>query len=669
MHGSGEGEPPALRTHLLVACGFALLALAVTAPLATCQASCLGPSYDPLVTMWSFGWISHAIFGGRDGLFDANLFHPYPLTLALGESSLTNALLMAPAVALSQNPILGHNLALLLNYFLAGFGTYLLAIRLTRHLGAALFAGTAFAAAPFLVHNAYNLQSLACAFVPWLILAADRFCASPSWREGVALWGAATALALASINLAVYGGLPAIVYIVVHTWISCHDLRRAHFLAFVAVAPPFLAITAWAYSPYWTWHTGFGLARSLGEVEASSAHWKTYYSVAKSNLLHRLTGLYVGSDLNTSPGFVGGTVIVLAVVGVVAAVRARRGTAPRIFAVGWAPLAMTLFALLMSFGPSVVVAGSKVPLPYRLLFALPGLSGLRTPNRFAGMVALGCCLLAALGLTYANGRLKYPHRLLLGGVVGVLLALELATFPSSGAAMRYPDGLSAQRRAALAWIMQQPDTTRLLEVPLDRDDLLYDAALNGRRYINGFSSYEPPLYRELAVALAEFPAARARSLIRHLPVDYVIADTARFSPKQSVALEAAPELESVVNFGTIRILRVKQHRSSLDALMLSARTSISDDDQVVLEVKNPSAEALPLYPLHSVRAAARHRERSGQLQTCDLPLWLMPGEFRELVLDVPGSVVELGETRVEGVINVGRTTRTFTLAPKGHGTN
>jgi hypothetical protein len=152
-------------------------------------------------------------------------------------------------------------------------------------------------------------------------------------------------------------------------------------------------------------------------------------------------------------------------------------------------------------------------------------------------------------------------------------------------------------------------------------------------------------------------------------VDYVIADTARFSPKQSAVLEAAPELESVVNFGAIRILRVKQHRSSLDALMLSARTSISDDDQVVLEVKNPSAEALPLYPLHSVRAAARHRERSGQLQMCDLPLWLMPGEFRELVLDVPGSVVELGETRVEGVINVGRTTRTFTLAPKGHGTN
>jgi hypothetical protein len=648
---------PTHQGHLIIACGFALLALVITAPLVTCLETCVGPSFDPLVTIWSMGWTSHSLFGGRGRLFDGNLFYPYPLTLALGESALTDAVLVSPVVALTQNPVLGHNIALLLTYFLAGLGTYLLAFRLTRRLGPALFSGVAFASAPFLVHNSYNLQSLACAFVPWVILSADRLVAAPTWGRCVALWTAMTALTLASVNLAVYGGVSALIYIVVSALLSYRDLARAHFIRFALVAPPFLALNAWAYLPYLTWHTQFARARSLADAALFSASMRTYYSVSDSNLLHRLTGLYPASALDTSPGFVGWTVVALAAFGVIAVIRAQRLSTPPTFAMGWAPLAMTVFAFVMSFGPTITIAGRDLPLPYRLLFALPGVSGLRTPARLVSMVVLGCSLLAALGLGYLNSQSTRRGRRFLGLIVSLSLIVELAAFPSSSTALRYPDILSPHQRAVLAWIMDQPKATRLLEIPLNREELLYDAAVHGRRYINGFSSYEPPLYRELALELAAFPGARARSLVSHLPVDYIIAETSSFSPRQMAELNTAAEFEGVASFGPVRILRVRQE--ALTGLALSVRPPAFDDRRLALEIRNSSAQPLLLYPLHTVRARAHRAGQHGPPQSLDLPLWLTPGDVTELYLDPPASDGDIQQDEVVGTVEFGRNIRSF----------
>ena len=122
---------------------------------------------DPLFVMWVLAWDCKqllAALGGDPGrlasLFDANIFHPAPLTLAYSEHFVGQALQVLPIYAATGNPILCYNLLFLSTFVLSGLGAYLFVRDLTGSHAAGFVAGLAFAFAPYRFPQASHLQVL-----------------------------------------------------------------------------------------------------------------------------------------------------------------------------------------------------------------------------------------------------------------------------------------------------------------------------------------------------------------------------------------------------------------------------------------------------------------------------------------------------------------------------
>jgi hypothetical protein len=137
------------RELTLVGLLFVLLTLVLAAPLSLAPATRALPlSADTRLFLWTISWDVHALLHQPLSIFDANIFFPEPRSLAYSEHLIGSAVLGAPALLASGNPVLALNVIVLLSCVLSGLGAYYLA----RHLGvgtvAALAAGVVFAFGP-----------------------------------------------------------------------------------------------------------------------------------------------------------------------------------------------------------------------------------------------------------------------------------------------------------------------------------------------------------------------------------------------------------------------------------------------------------------------------------------------------------------------------------------
>jgi len=100
------------------------------------------------VYMWTLAWDAYAFLHQPLHIFDANIYAPYPNTLAYSENLIGSALFSSPIIWLTGNIVLGVNLAALLSSVLCGVGAYLLARKLQIGVGGAFVCGLIFAFAP-----------------------------------------------------------------------------------------------------------------------------------------------------------------------------------------------------------------------------------------------------------------------------------------------------------------------------------------------------------------------------------------------------------------------------------------------------------------------------------------------------------------------------------------
>ena len=85
---------------------------------------------DTDLYIWALGWDVHAFLHHPFSIFDANIFYPFKHTLAYSENVLGSAILAAPIIWVTGNPMLAFNLIALLSIPLSAYGAYLLARRL-----------------------------------------------------------------------------------------------------------------------------------------------------------------------------------------------------------------------------------------------------------------------------------------------------------------------------------------------------------------------------------------------------------------------------------------------------------------------------------------------------------------------------------------------------------
>ncbi len=197
------------RGAVYAVCAYVAAAVAATWPLARGLGRDVAWDLgDSVLNMWILSWDVEQMrrIAGGDlariaSFFDANIFHPLPLTLAYSEHLFAQSIQIAPLALLTANPILWYNLLFLSTFALSGLGMYLLVRELTGNPWAAFVAGLVFAFAPYRLAQASHLQVLSSQWMPFVFYGLLRYFET---RRVMPLAGAALALAAQNLSSGYY---------------------------------------------------------------------------------------------------------------------------------------------------------------------------------------------------------------------------------------------------------------------------------------------------------------------------------------------------------------------------------------------------------------------------------------------------------------------------------
>ena len=238
---------------------------------------------DSLLNMWILAWDCEqilAILGGDLSrirtFFDANIFHPAPLTLAYSEHLFPQALQVLPIYVVSGNPILCYNLLFLSTIVLSGLGTFVFVRALTGNAWAAFVAGILFAFAPYRIGQATHVQVLSAQWMPFVLYGIHRYFESRRLRP--LLW-AAVALVVQNLSCGYYllfFAPFAAAYAVWEAWARGAARQRVVWAHLLTAGMVVAALTGPFLLPYLDVHQRFGTIRTRTEVVRLSADVYSY---------------------------------------------------------------------------------------------------------------------------------------------------------------------------------------------------------------------------------------------------------------------------------------------------------------------------------------------------------------------------------------------------------
>lgn len=339
--------------------------------------------------------------------------------------------------------VAGSNIFLWLSFVLSGMSMFLLIRRLFGSFGAALLAGFTFAFFPFAVdklngHYQY-MDGWVLVLGVWRMLEVAR---RPTARNAL-LAGAAVAFGMWwTPYFILIGGIAFVVMelVVLAVGWAEHRVRAASKavvlagLPIVAVFGGLGALTILAGGSA----TGTLRTQSIDQLYTYSARWLEWVLPDRNNLIFGgLTRSYLtnhlhGSNFSESSLYIGISVIALAAVGSVQAVRRsrlRRGGDLDIAVLATlSGLALALVAAWCSAPPTVQVLGVSVPTPPDAIFRLT--STWRVYTRFVELLELGLCIPLAYAVSRILRSRGWPLRVAIVVGLGVVLTLDLWSRPS-----------------------------------------------------------------------------------------------------------------------------------------------------------------------------------------------------------------------------------------------
>jgi len=515
-----------LGEYLVVTAGFAVASWALLYPVFSGLGDSVFAPASPLSrpiarwVMWILAWDVHAIGSASVRLFDANVFHPVPDSLAFADPLLGAIPLFGPVYAMTGQPVLAYQVMLLLTLALCGASMYALA----RHWGcaplASVVAGVVYAYAPVRLGVLGEFPYVAGQFMPLALLFADRVAARPTARDALALllfatWQmfCGTQLAYAfEISIAAYLGGTMV------TGRRSWSLRGlATVLGSLALAVAFFfALNA----PYRRlWDEGLYFGRSMYDFASfASADWWRSYLVPP--YLSRLGW----PSLSGGSLYLGLWVLALAAVGLLALV-----TSVRRWRIAVPLLLLAVACYWMSLGPDVMGGSFS---PYAIaLSRIPGFAMMGpAPVRFALFLMVALAGFAAFGVEWIQSRLgaaaggSRRRRLLVAGacLAGVLIDYRLPFQRFETQRIRY-GAAELPLYAALAELPPGP----LLELPVDPCSVTEDSSVLARQLastmhwlplLDGYRSLgRSPTTYEVVRGLANvLPDTRALDLLRRM---------------------------------------------------------------------------------------------------------------------------------------------------------
>jgi len=255
---------------------FCLLTALLTWPYARYLRDVVVDEGDPYLVSWIMWWDYHQTFAHPLQLFHANIFYPYPYTLAFSEHMYGISVIFFPLFALGFRPLTVHAIALFAGFALCGYGAFRLGRTLTGCLTVAWVAGIAFAFTPFRLDQMSQLPYLWTVWIPLSLEALILFARHTSRRRAAWLGFTVFMLGLSSLTWLSFALVPMMFAAVVlmtrqRLWRDREFWRRG--LCAIGVAG--VALLPFTI-PYYLVSRIYGFKRTIQEVKDNSAwpiHW------------------------------------------------------------------------------------------------------------------------------------------------------------------------------------------------------------------------------------------------------------------------------------------------------------------------------------------------------------------------------------------------------------
>src|SRR4029453_262524 len=203
--------------------------------------------------------------------FDANIFHPAPLTLAYSEHLVPQAIEIFPIYALTKNPILCYNLLFLSTFVLSGLGMFLFAREVTGNTAAAVVGGLLFAFVPYRIPQSSHLQVLSSQWMPFAMYGFRRYFEGGRTRALIGATGAVIVQGLSSGYYLLYFSPFAVAYVLWEMWRTGQLKDRRTWFALLAAAAVAALVMAPFVVPYFRASRELELSRSLSETTRTYA--------------------------------------------------------------------------------------------------------------------------------------------------------------------------------------------------------------------------------------------------------------------------------------------------------------------------------------------------------------------------------------------------------------
>jgi hypothetical protein len=467
--------------------------------------------------IWALGWDVHALLHQPLSIFDANIFYPFKHTLAWSENLIGSAILAAPIIWVTNNPMLALNLLALASIPLSAYGAYLLARRLGLSPQAAMLCGLIFGFSPprFLRLDQFHLTTIQ--WIPYALAYLHGYFQTGAKRE---LRLAAAFFSLQALTSG-HGGamlLLGILLLAGERWLRGEPIalaRRARDLGVVGalmLVPPVLV-----YLPYRAARAEVGLKRVLDDWSVATSSFFASGSHFQTWLISRMPDwdwLKHEPDALLFPG-----VLPIALAAAAFLVRSRSRPTTPAPDYRWLYLAVVLVTLWLAIAPPYGV--------WRWVYWLPGLNFVRVPSRFMLLGVLGLGALAGLGFDRLLAARSAAVKTRAAVVIGLLMLGEFAVLPLDVQPYRVdPPSVDA-------WLATQPKPFAVVDTPLpdsysvitqERRNTLYMLHSLGhyQPIVQGFSGIQPPGYMDLHWKLVKFPDEVSLRTLLDMGVKYAV---------------------------------------------------------------------------------------------------------------------------------------------------
>ncbi len=477
---------------------------------------------DPLENAWVLAWNAHQLVFDPLQIYHANIYYPFPNSLAFSESQFASSVLALPIFFASGNAILAYNFVFCAAFVFMAFNTYLLAYDVTRQRAAAILAGMAFAFWSYPFNHLSHLNLVTLQYIPLVFFALRRALQKADLKFALLFAIALTAQALSSWYAALMTSLGIVVYLLYAFVAHRREIRLRALLQLALVALPALLLIVILALPYFQVNRAFGLERSLDDAQIFSATPSTFFTVAPQNRFYANLLLHNNADA-LFPGIL---VLLLAFVGLV-----NRHARER-----WAWLGMIIFFALIAFGPAS-------PLYRALHEYLPGFQGTRAPARFFVVGMLGLSVLAAIGFQFLAQKFSARAATALSIAACVIITLEFFSAPISVVPIETGEKIPQVYR----WLAQQAESN-YVEMPLRGGDVefltraMYFSTIHWHATPLGYGSFAPAQMQDVMNVLngeIEPPATRIINLLREYNVRYWIFHSDKYTDDEWKKISAA----------------------------------------------------------------------------------------------------------------------------------